>query len=117
MAWIRLYRVYHLIEENRIVHNDFFFPHIDFKRDSFHENSTPKWGFNYSIVTFLFPPQNTPGKPDSIYYQKSLYRFGRIRTSVSDWNLVTLKESKMVTYLCVMKDKLESNFVGILSVP
>lgn len=73
-------------------------------------------GFNCSNVIFFFP-QNTPGEPDSIYYQKSLYWFGRIRTSVSDWNLVTLEESEMVIYLCVMKDKVECNFVGILSVP
>ena len=90
VSWICFLRMYFLIEENRIFTNGL-------KSSSFHENCTPKWLFtNCSIITFFFFfffLKNTPGKPDSIHYQKSLHWFGCIRTSVSSRSLVTLKDS------------------------
>lgn len=97
VSWICFLRMYCLIEENRIFTNDF-------KKQSFHENCTPKWLFtNCSIINiFFFFFLRILRETDSTHYQ-SLHWFGCIRTSVSVREFITWKTA-MVIPLFVMED-------------
>ena len=66
--------------------------HKWFKKQFFSWQLHSKWLFtNFCSNFFFLILKNTPGKPDSIHYKKSLHWFGCIRTPVSSRSLVTLK--------------------------